>query len=466
MKKRLSIALAIMMLAALLPHAALADSIQPIPNVNDTEWHEADRSGYSGSEMNLGSIHVTSTDNQVSISGLLSKPDAAISLVVRRTSDESIKYLNDGKTDATGKFSFQIQLDDGNYRAEVTRSSERLTKEFTVSTSTPNPENPNSNPDNSSGGGVGSSAGGNTNTTTDMKFNAHGQIKIPIPTMQKLFTGQKPLVLENNGVQLEFAPTVFSEALLARALEDKAAYLEVTIRVLKPNEKQAVLAKSSLGGQSGLADIGGPIVELGLQWVRADGTKSVVSIEKLDEPVKVTVDLSAFSLHLTDMNQMTGIRYRQEGTGSYSLVKIGGAYDWREQSFTFHTSNFGLYGIGKAAKLTAIELTLNQANIIVNGKQKTNDVAPFDVNNRMMVPLRFIAENFGAEVKWHGPAKEVTIQLDGKTLKMTVDQLIEGFDTAPIVVNDRVMVPIRYISEQFGANVLWYPSLQKAEIVR
>ena len=49
---------------------------------------------------------------------------------------------------------------------------------------------------------------------------------------------------------------------------------------------------------------------------------------------------------------------------------------------------------------------------------------------------------------------------------MTINKEIEGFGAAPMIMNGRTMVPIRYISERLGANVIWVPSAQEIVIVK
>ena len=51
---------------------------------------------------------------------------------------------------------------------------------------------------------------------------------------------------------------------------------------------------------------------------------------------------------------------------------------------------------------------LGQKTIDVNGISTTIDTAPQIINDRTYVPIRFLLENMGLEVKWD-PAKIVTI---------------------------------------------------------
>lgn len=83
-----------------------------------------------------------------------------------------------------------------------------------------------------------------------------------------------------------------------------------------------------------------------------------------------------------------------------------------------------------------------------------------------MVPVRFVAEAFGGKVDWEDSSRTVTIEIDGKVLTMVIGQELEGFDAVPVISSDRTMVPIRYISEELGANVIWVPSTRTVSIAK
>ena len=92
------------------------------------------------------------------------------------------------------------------------------------------------------------------------------------------------------------------------------------------------------------------------------------------------------------------------------------------------------------------------------------DVMPTIVGDRTLVPLRFIAESFGADVEWDGATEGITISLDGKTIKMTLgkqEYTVDGkeflLDEPAQTMYDRTMVPIRAISEAFDKVVFWDP---------
>ena len=105
-----------------------------------------------------------------------------------------------------------------------------------------------------------------------------------------------------------------------------------------------------------------------------------------------------------------------------------------------------------------IVLQIGNRNILENNRIITNDVAPVIVDNRTMVPIRVITETLGGTAHWDADTQTVTLNIDGKTLTMTIGQTISGFDTAPIIRNDRTYVPVRYVAERLGAKVEWVGS--------
>ncbi|MDY6313963.1 MAG: copper amine oxidase N-terminal domain-containing protein [Clostridia bacterium] len=90
------------------------------------------------------------------------------------------------------------------------------------------------------------------------------------------------------------------------------------------------------------------------------------------------------------------------------------------------------------------------------------NVAPTIVDSRTLVPVRFVAESFGADVKWDNDTKKITIDLGGKQIVMTLNEkayTVDGkaleLDVPAQVMYDRTMVPVRVISEAFGKTVFW-----------
>lgn len=98
--------------------------------------------------------------------------------------------------------------------------------------------------------------------------------------------------------------------------------------------------------------------------------------------------------------------------------------------------------------------------IIVNDHIVFSDVAPYIKNSRTYVPIRFIAEELGFDVKWDSKTKKVTMT-DGKsTVEVTIGSKFMFVNVkkvkldAPAEIKDqRTFVPLRAIAEAFGKKV-------------
>lgn len=98
--------------------------------------------------------------------------------------------------------------------------------------------------------------------------------------------------------------------------------------------------------------------------------------------------------------------------------------------------------------------------IIVNDHIVYSDVYPYIKNNRTYVPIRFIAEELGYDVKWDGANRKVTMTNDGTTVELTIGSnkiKVNGktvlLDAPAEIRDDRTFVPLRAIAEAFGEKV-------------
>ena len=89
-------------------------------------------------------------------------------------------------------------------------------------------------------------------------------------------------------------------------------------------------------------------------------------------------------------------------------------------------------------------------------------VTPVISDGRTLVPLRFIAESFGAEVAWDGASKTVSIDADGKKIeliigsnKITVSGEEAELDVPAQVIEGRTVIPLRAVAEALGKEVFW-----------
>ncbi len=89
-------------------------------------------------------------------------------------------------------------------------------------------------------------------------------------------------------------------------------------------------------------------------------------------------------------------------------------------------------------------------------------VVPYIVNDRTLVPLRFVSETLGADVLWEDGWNYCYVNKGDKKIKITfgsADLEVNGevitYEAPVEVVENRTMVPIRFISEELGYHVHW-----------
>lgn len=119
-----------------------------------------------------------------------------------------------------------------------------------------------------------------------------------------------------------------------------------------------------------------------------------------------------------------------------------------------------------------ITMKLESTAALVDGKKVTLDVAPVIVNGRTLVPVRFISEALGAEVGWDGASRTVTIALGKKEITLQLDSstaIVNGkkvvMDVPAMTMKGRTMVPIRFVSESLDLAVEFNNSTREITIM-
>ncbi|MDF2545466.1 MAG: hypothetical protein K0R93_364 [Anaerosolibacter sp.] len=86
-----------------------------------------------------------------------------------------------------------------------------------------------------------------------------------------------------------------------------------------------------------------------------------------------------------------------------------------------------------------------------------------DENNRTMVPVRKALESIGAQVGFQEDTRTVIAQKEGIILKIPIDKnyiildgIIVNLDTKAVMRDGRTYVPLRYLFESFGYDVIWH----------
>ena len=100
-----------------------------------------------------------------------------------------------------------------------------------------------------------------------------------------------------------------------------------------------------------------------------------------------------------------------------------------------------------------------------------SDVQPQIIDGRMMIPLRGLFEQFGAEIDFRnstvtmfvgdrvittGIGDEKLVILDAKKKRRRTIQM----DVSPMIVDGRTMIPLRAVSESIGKHIIWADNLK------
>lgn len=115
---------------------------------------------------------------------------------------------------------------------------------------------------------------------------------------------------------------------------------------------------------------------------------------------------------------------------------------------------------------TVVVMQVGSKTMFVNGKAYEKDAAPVIMNDRTLVPIRFVTESLGGTVAWNAETKEVTLVIDGKEIKMTIGKTIEKYGVAPVIIDSRTFVPVRFVADELGATTAWNAETKTVTITK
>jgi lysophospholipase L1-like esterase len=100
--------------------------------------------------------------------------------------------------------------------------------------------------------------------------------------------------------------------------------------------------------------------------------------------------------------------------------------------------------------------------IYVNGIYQTFDQNPVYINGRTLVHVRGVFDDLGATVSWDSKTNSVIIKKGTDVIKLELNSnkaykngVLFNIDASAKVINNRTMIPLRFISESNGAKVKW-----------
>ncbi len=165
----------------------------------------------------------------------------------------------------------------------------------------------------------------------------------------------------------------------------------------------------------------------------------------------------------------TGHEYRG---GESNLIGAGGREYWifeavRAGSATLSLAYMRPWESRMPEQTFQLEIRVSpRVTVLLDGKTLDFDVPPVIEEGRTLVPLRAIFEALGAEVTWNPETRQVTAQKEDITVELTVgsekaywkgpkDGHMVSLYIPPRIMGNRVLVPLRFVSETLGDRVDW-----------
>ncbi|MNW47746.1 hypothetical protein D3C74_250890 [compost metagenome] len=156
--------------------------------------------------------------------------------------------------------------------------------------------------------------------------------------------------------------------------------------------------------------------------------------------------------------------------------KFATEYNEEEQNLEF--SMYKLNNFGSKQEINPITLamkinspwllTLDDGNLFDDNDHK---VTPVTRQGTTLLPIAPIISNLGGKTVWNNSDRKVTISLNDTTIELWMDKttaLVNGVSkkltVAPTAINGRTMLPVRFVTENLGANVKWYKDSQMVVI--
>ena len=99
------------------------------------------------------------------------------------------------------------------------------------------------------------------------------------------------------------------------------------------------------------------------------------------------------------------------------------------------------------------------------------ETAPVIEEGRILVPMRFLFEQMGADVEWNQETQTATATMNNTAVAFSINDTnaeVNGtaatMDVPARLINDKTMVPLRFLSEEMGYTVTWDEATRTAVI--
>ena len=228
-----------------------------------------------------------------------------------------------------------------------------------------------------------------------------------------------------------------------------------------------------------ITDEANPNISVGIKvrWNPVDGAESYridrtnssgVTSEIADVHSTVYVDLN---IEAQEVYTYSVTAIMPDGTEKLVTENVTSATVTSEIAPPLPDAN-GVFGPAKAYILMQIDnpmMDVNGTRIEVDPGRGT---APVLRQDRTVLPIRAVTEAMSGTVDWDGSELKATLQANGKNVEMwigrtdyTVDGETKSMDIAPFIENDRTMLPLRFAAGNLNCRVTWLNETREILIV-
>ena len=174
---------------------------------------------------------------------------------------------------------------------------------------------------------------------------------------------------------------------------------------------------------------------------------------------------------ITDDPEIFTFNFRNDGWGNSGVGTIYlNKYDVSISVVITEAVNGAMWNIGMENKLFMEDMPPQIIEVVLDGQEITFGAPPIVENSLTLVPVREIFEALGSSLIWEADTQSITSSKSKIKLSMQIGSNVMTkfaasgtandmtkiiLSAAPKLVNDRTYVPLRAISEGFGATVEW-----------
>jgi len=294
--------------------------------------------------------------------------------------------------------------------------------------------------------------------TVEGTAGVEGSVKVAEAKLPVTITAENPTKIVTGAPNQKVADIIIKETVAEAILDTKA------------NDGNMIV----VGLDDGYKFSSKPTVEVTEGDLEIDSTKLINNDTELRILIKYSSNEPS-TITISDV-YVTAYRYVPEGDVKATLVAVA---DYGTSDATGSTALVDFdtdKSAGSAVIATCVtpaeaaavgEFRIGSNVYYLNGIAKVMDVAPYIKNSRTYVPMRYVGEMLGAEVVWDDAARTVTLTKGDTTVVFTIGSTtytVNGeaktADVAPEIANDRTMLPARFVAEAFGATVGWDATTQ------